>query len=66
MGWFLGTSLTNSAGAVAQSYTYDSFGNTTNSSGSVANPFRYTGRDFDSETGLYYYRRVAQALPFGK
>ena len=50
------TSLTNSAGAVAQSYTYDSFGNTTNSSGNIVNPFRYTGRDFDSETGLYYYR----------
>lgn len=45
-------------GTVAQSYTYDSFGNMTNSCGNVANPFRYTGtgRDFDSETGLYYYR----------
>jgi uncharacterized protein RhaS with RHS repeats len=50
------TSLTNSSGALAQTYTFDSFGNTTNSSGSVSNPFRYTGRDFDSETGLYYYR----------
>lgn len=35
---------------------YDSFGKITASSGSVSNPFRYTGRDFDSETGLYYYR----------
>src|SRR6185437_7378174 len=50
------TSLTNSTGALAQTYTYDSFGNTTNSSGTVANPFRYTGRDFDSETGLNYFR----------
>jgi RHS repeat-associated protein len=50
------TSLTNTSGTVAQSYTFDSFGDTTNSSGSIANPFRYTGRDFDSETGLYYYR----------
>jgi RHS repeat-associated protein len=50
------TSLTNSSGALAQTYTFDSFGNTTNSSGSISNPFRYTGRDFDSETGLYYYR----------
>ena len=50
------TSLTNSAGALAQTYTYDSFGNATNSSGNIANPFRYTGRDFDSETALYYYR----------
>ena len=50
------TSLTNSSGALALSYTYDSFGKITASSGSVTNPFRYTGRDFDTETGLYYYR----------
>lgn len=50
------TSLTNSSGALALTYTYDSFGKVTASSGSVSNPFRYTGRDFDSETGLYYYR----------
>jgi RHS repeat-associated protein len=50
------TSLTNSSGALALSYTYDSFGKITTSSGSVTNPFRYTGRDFDPETGLYYYR----------
>jgi RHS repeat-associated protein len=28
----------------------------TGSSGSLANPFQYTGREFDSETGLVYYR----------
>jgi RHS repeat-associated protein len=50
------TSLTASNGTVAQSYTYDSFGNTTNSSGSLTNFFRYTGREFDTETNLYYYR----------
>jgi RHS repeat-associated protein len=50
------TSLTNAAGAVANTYTYDSYGNLTASSGSVQNPFSYTGREFDSETGLYYYR----------
>jgi len=37
-------------------YTYDSFGNATGSSGSVANTFRFTGRDFDTETGLLLYR----------
>jgi RHS repeat-associated protein len=41
---------------VAQSYTYDSFGNQTASSGSLTNYFRYTGREFDTETNLYYYR----------
>jgi RHS repeat-associated protein len=49
-------SLTNPAGAVAASYVYDSFGNLTASTGTVTNPFQYTGREFDSETGLYYYR----------
>lgn len=37
-------------------YTYDSFGNTTNSSGSLTNFFRYTAREFDTETNLYHYR----------
>jgi RHS repeat-associated protein len=50
------TSLTNSSGAAKQTYTYDSFGKITASAGSVTNPFRYTGREMDSETGLYYYR----------
>ncbi len=50
------TSLSNSAGALAQSYTFDSFGKQTASSGSLVNPFQYTGRESDSETGLYYYR----------
>jgi RHS repeat-associated protein len=49
-------SLTNPAGAVAASYVYDSFGNLTASTGTVTNPFQYTGREFDPETGLYYYR----------
>ena len=50
------TSLSNSTGALAQTYTYDSFGNTTHSSGSLTNFFRYTSREFDTETNLYYYR----------
>ena len=50
------SSLSNAAGALAQTYTFDSFGKLTNSSGSLTNPFRYTGREFDTETGLYYYR----------
>jgi RHS repeat-associated protein len=35
---------------------YDSFGNIAASTGSLANPFQYTGRDYDPETGLRYYR----------
>jgi RHS repeat-associated protein len=50
------TSLSNTAGTLAQTYTFDSFGNQTASSGSLTNPFRYTGREFDTETGLCFYR----------
>jgi len=50
------TSLSNTAGALAQTYTLDSFGNQTASSGSITSPFQYTGRESDPETGLYYYR----------
>jgi RHS repeat-associated protein len=35
---------------------YDSFGNLVATSGSIVNNFRYTGREFDTETNLYYYR----------
>jgi len=50
------TSLSNAAGALAQTYTFDSFGNQTASSGSLTNPFQYTAREHDSETSLYFYR----------
>jgi RHS repeat-associated protein len=50
------TSLSNSAGAVAQTYTYDNYGNVTASTGTLVNPFQYTGREFDPETGLDYNR----------
>jgi RHS repeat-associated protein len=50
------TSLSNATGALAQTYTLDSFGNQTASSGSLTNPFKFTGRDFDTGTSLYYYR----------
>jgi len=50
------TSLSNTTGSLAQTYTFDSFGNQTASSGSLTNPFQYTARESDPETGLYYYR----------
>ena len=50
------TSLSNTAGALAQTYTFDSFGRQTAPSGSLTNAFQYTGREFDNETGLYFYR----------
>ena len=50
------SSLSNTAGALANTYTYDSFGKLTASTGSIVDPFQYTGREFDNETGMYYYR----------
>ena len=50
------TSLTTSAGALGNTYRYDSFGKLTASSGSIANRFQYTSREFDTETGVYSYR----------
>ena len=50
------TSLSNSSGILADTYTYDSFGKLTASTGMASNWFRYTGREYDTATGLYYYR----------
>ena len=45
--------LTDATGNIVEQLTYDSFGN---SSGSSLTRYTYTGREFDSDTGLYYYR----------
>jgi len=50
------TDLTDSVGATAKSYSYDAYGNILESPGAVEQPYTYTGREFDSETGLFYYR----------
>ena len=50
------TSLSSTAGVLAQTYTFDSFGKQTAATGSLTNPFQYTARESDAETGLYYYR----------
>ena len=51
------TSLSNSAGALASTNSFDSFGKKTSSSGTLTNPFQYTGTgEFDFETGIYQYR----------
>ena len=50
------TSLSNSAGALANTYTFDSYGKLTASTGTLTNPLQYTGREFDAETGQCLYR----------
>jgi len=53
----LGTSLvlTNAVGASQTTYTYEPFGNTTQTGTVSGNAFQYTARENDG-TGLYYYR----------
>ena len=50
------TDLTDSSGATAKSYSYDAYGTILESPGTVEQPYTYTGREFDAESGLYYYR----------
>ena len=50
------TSLSSGAGALVNTYTYDSMGNVLGNTTGVSNPFQYTGREGDRETGLDYYR----------
>ncbi len=47
--------LTDSNGTLVSTYQYDPYGNLTSSTGSVANPWRFAGGYFDSNTGLYKF-----------
>jgi RHS repeat-associated protein len=48
--------LSDSSGDTVQVYEYSVFGQVAASDPNHTNPFLFTGRRFDSETGLYYYR----------
>ncbi len=50
------TELTDINGNVAKAYAYDAYGNMLESPGAVEQSYSYTGREFDSESGLMYYR----------
>src|SRR5438105_2133511 len=45
--------LTDASGNLVEQLSYDSFGN---GAGSARTRYGYTGREHDSDTGLYYYR----------
>lgn len=47
--------LSNSSGSIAEQYSYDCFG-TPNAASTLGNRFMFTGREYDSETGLYFFR----------
>ncbi len=49
--------ITDSSGNVVQRYEYNSFGEITYQlDSSFVQPYTYTGREYDEESGIYYYR----------
>ena len=48
------TALLDNNGAIVAQYYYDVFGNILSETGSISNPFRYAGYQYDPETKLYY------------
>jgi RHS repeat-associated protein len=52
------TEITNQTGAVAHAYTYSSFGKIESQlDPNFIQPYTFTAREFDPETGLYHYRK---------
>jgi len=48
--------LTDQRGITVQTYGYDSYGNMNDQKSRVKQAFSFTGREWDKETELYYYR----------
>ncbi len=48
--------MTDDKFKVVQNYEYDSFGNQHDMKNRIKQPYGYTGREHDRETGLRYYR----------
>jgi RHS repeat-associated protein len=47
---------TNADGSIVQRLSYDEYGNLTSAASATGEAFRFTGRRYDEETALYYYR----------
>ena len=67
--------LTDAAGAVVERYRYDPYGKVTilaadgvtvRTASSYSNPWTYTGRRSDGETGLMYYRARVYSTELGR
>jgi RHS repeat-associated protein len=48
--------LTDTKQKIIESYDYDSFGNIKRNGHKVKQPYTFTGREWDKETSLHYYR----------
>ena len=60
------TELTDVNGSVAKAYAYDAYGIFWSHRGTVEQPYTYTGRELDAESGLYYYRARYYDAQIGK
>ena len=58
-------SLSASDGTNTASYRYAAFGNNRGVTGTINNPFLFTGQQLDAETGLYYLRARYYHPEFG-
>ncbi|MEW5937330.1 MAG: RHS repeat-associated core domain-containing protein [Candidatus Thermoplasmatota archaeon] len=54
--------------SVVAGYRYDTWGNIVNYTGSLAteNPYLFTGREYDWQTGIYYYRARSYDAKLGR
>jgi len=57
--------LTNSVGNTVETYNYDVYGQV-GSASSFGNPYLFTGRRYDAETDLYYYRARYYSFTIGR
>ncbi len=60
------TELMDATGAIAENYTYDPYGNPSVINSIVGNRYRFTGREFDEESGIYHYRARAYDSTIGR
>jgi RHS repeat-associated protein len=63
------THLVNQDGSIKDTYRYGPYGERvgwTPTDADTGNPFRYTGRRFDQETGLYHYRARYYSAVLGR
>ena len=66
--------ITDSAGAIVETYKYTLFGQTAIFNGqglpisqsAIGNPYAFSGRRLDAETGLYHYRNRAYSPELGR
>jgi RHS repeat-associated protein len=60
------TEITDDTGAIVENYTYDPYGTPSLTISTINNRYRFTGREYDEESGLYHYRARAYSPAIGR